>query len=604
MAIRPRLRAPRTAIISAVEIAYFRTFYKLTFNDLSDLNIFFGENDTGKSNVMRALNLFFNESVQDDLGFDFDVDFSTRRAAEAGGAQDVRKFAYVKLWFRTPAVHRGALGNEFYVKRTWSQTTLPEYRQESSSHIDSSGKQQSLTKFLNKIKFTYVPAVKDRTVYSNLLTSAYDAIAQTDAFEVALRTFTDEIRNQTANLSDRLSRSLGMESALSPPSDLGELFASLDFETLVAGGDSMSLIRQRGDGVQARHIPEIMAFIAERDQHPFHIWGIEEPENSLSINSALKLSNRLHEIAQERDMQIFLTTHSPTFYALKGAGVKKYFMTRAADGQTIFVDGTEKSTQALMEFMGDEFYLPLVAESVKAAAERSEELQASVAALEQRIVDHNRPILFVEGPSDAILVRFLLGELDPNNLERLEVVSLDGTSHAERISNMTPGLVQKLLHGRQGFVLLDSDKAGLSALPRQVDRGQTRRGWVRSNNSLYWRTIPPSDEARRAFIAAGIPNDTLVGVSIEDCYSSAVRNEATLAGAYVIGPPREFVHTKADLFSVSPALMDDDHKYYLREPADAGKVGFIRWLIGNDRARCEFLERILSDLLRLIPAPP
>ncbi len=89
MAIRQRLTPVRTGLISAVEVAYFRTFYKVSFDDLGQINVFFGENDTGKSNVMRALNLFFNGYVDSDNEFDLDIDLSTNRANEANTAADI-----------------------------------------------------------------------------------------------------------------------------------------------------------------------------------------------------------------------------------------------------------------------------------------------------------------------------------------------------------------------------------------------------------------------------------------------------------------------------------------------------------------------------------
>ena len=40
------------------------------------MNIFVGLNDAGKSNVIKALNLFFNNNTDYDTEFDFSKDFS------------------------------------------------------------------------------------------------------------------------------------------------------------------------------------------------------------------------------------------------------------------------------------------------------------------------------------------------------------------------------------------------------------------------------------------------------------------------------------------------------------------------------------------------
>jgi len=454
---KPR-RAEPAGLIKAVEVRYFRSFYQVSFSPTRKMNVIFGENDTGKSNVMRALNLFFNGHTSPDEEFDLDIDLSSRRRADIDGGEDVRTFVYVKVFFRTPAEHRQALGEEFYVKRTWSPATGVDYRQECSQQIETPGQKNSLTRFLNKTKFTYIPAVKDRSVYAKLLTEAYDAIAAADAFGAALRVFTEEIRNQTRTLSERLGISLGLASELAPPTDLAELFSSLDFETLVGGGTSMSLLKQRGDGIQARHIPELISFTAERDQHAYHVWGIEEPENSLSMNSALAAAERLRAlVAREKNFQLFITTHSPAFYALEGEDVAKFFL-KGRGSEVEVRDGTGLSARELVEYMGDQFLLPAISEALKAAENRNRELHQSLEDLSAKIKTEQRPLLFVEGPSDAAVLNGILRIR--GMAERVEVVSLDGADHADRLSSMTQALVAKLLAGRPGFVLLDSDKAG------------------------------------------------------------------------------------------------------------------------------------------------
>ena len=51
-------------IIDRIEIRHFRSFDggtghpRVLIQDLGDLNVFSGANDSGKSNVLRALNLF------------------------------------------------------------------------------------------------------------------------------------------------------------------------------------------------------------------------------------------------------------------------------------------------------------------------------------------------------------------------------------------------------------------------------------------------------------------------------------------------------------------------------------------------------------------
>ena len=62
-------------LIREIEISYFRSFYKFKLRDLSDLNVVFGKNDSGKSNVVRALSLFFTGDPDNVHAYDFVTDF-------------------------------------------------------------------------------------------------------------------------------------------------------------------------------------------------------------------------------------------------------------------------------------------------------------------------------------------------------------------------------------------------------------------------------------------------------------------------------------------------------------------------------------------------
>ena len=68
-------------IIEKVEIKHFRSClgtpqrYIFEITDLAKLNVFSGANDSGKSNILRALNLFFNNEIASGIPFEFDRDF-------------------------------------------------------------------------------------------------------------------------------------------------------------------------------------------------------------------------------------------------------------------------------------------------------------------------------------------------------------------------------------------------------------------------------------------------------------------------------------------------------------------------------------------------
>ena len=63
-------------MIGKVEIQYFRSIYRVTISDINDINIFSGKNDAGKSNVLKALNLFFNNYIVYDGDYSFKENYN------------------------------------------------------------------------------------------------------------------------------------------------------------------------------------------------------------------------------------------------------------------------------------------------------------------------------------------------------------------------------------------------------------------------------------------------------------------------------------------------------------------------------------------------
>lgn len=62
-------------LISAVEIKGFRSIRSCRIEDLGDFAAFAGLNNSGKSNVLRSLNAFFNGETDEGLRLDVDADY-------------------------------------------------------------------------------------------------------------------------------------------------------------------------------------------------------------------------------------------------------------------------------------------------------------------------------------------------------------------------------------------------------------------------------------------------------------------------------------------------------------------------------------------------
>lgn len=320
-------------IIESIRIKYYRSILNTTRGNqthlsTSDLNIIVGSNDAGKSNYLRALNLFFNNCSDPDVPFSFWNDFSNQRH----GIRREENRIEIELIINPPTSQNFQNNGRVKWLKIWREgSSNPEEKFEyvNGSKFTSNYK-SSYFKWLKKIKYRYIPAIKSEKYFSNLMFDLYDVL-QKDTEEIE-KNFNNQVGEQTSKISDQISSRIGIESVLQFKGSFRNLFNSLEF----GSNDGKLMLSKRGDGVKVRHIPIILQNIAEaelkenRNKEPIAstIWGFEEPENNLEFDSAKKLADSFIEYTKkihfqnedyskfDEGIQIFLTTHSPIFYTL------------------------------------------------------------------------------------------------------------------------------------------------------------------------------------------------------------------------------------------------------------------------------------------------
>lgn len=404
-------------LIDEIEVSYFRSFYKFKFRKLKGLNIIFGKNDAGKSNLVRALSLFFNGKPELQQDFDFDTDFCHERLAEANISEDVRKFLYVKIIFNTPKTYHKSLGEKFYIKRQWTVSRGIDYKEEISSSIPSN-RRHIVTRLMNKIRFIHIPAIKDTLIFQSLLSDIHGTLSNSEVFDKAVVAFTSEVQASTKGLFANVPEDVSSKTSIAAPSQMNQLFRTLDFETSEGeGSPSKSLTRQRGDGVKARHIPELLKFISENDSYDYHIWGFEEPENSLDYIAAQSEAERFLQMANSDDIQMFVSTHSPSFYMLTDENVEKCYVSRDLNGRTTPIQGAALQTYDPEQAMSEGFYLPAVAralENVSQDQKRIEKAKEDVRQLQLELQEITKTTILTEGRTDAAILNVAWEKLNPS----------------------------------------------------------------------------------------------------------------------------------------------------------------------------------------------
>jgi NTP pyrophosphatase (non-canonical NTP hydrolase) len=161
-------------LIAQIDIQFYRSIKDSKIKGINELNIFSGKNDVGKSNILKALDLFFNKSETNFLE-DFNKErlLAVRQESVKG-----KQFIKIQITFKNSGNY-STLPDSFIVTKSWDRAgnligipkdnfdTLVKRNKFSPRSIDIS--RRTLTGFLNKIRYTYVPAIRDESVCKNIL---------------------------------------------------------------------------------------------------------------------------------------------------------------------------------------------------------------------------------------------------------------------------------------------------------------------------------------------------------------------------------------------------------------------------------------------------
>jgi hypothetical protein len=410
-----------------VEIKYFRSIYSVAIKDCGSLNVFSGRNDVGKSNILRALNLFFNGQTDWKNSLDFGRDFSLSRLEQVRkDSVKGKQFVQVSIEFERPDNFKGSLPERFVVKRSWYRDQIQFTQSDNLVPLEKSGKcpstlataQRMLAVFLNRVHFEYIPAVKDRAFFDHMLSRLQHSLlggaleANNPISQLSVQ-LADHIGQQVGDLRSDFSRATNLDTSIEPPKQLSSLFQA--FRVSVPSGDNQVSLNLRGDGMQARYIPSVLHYIASKSS-AFFIWGFEEPENSLEFAAADSLADDL-ETRYSMGAQIFVTSHSPAMVSRNGQNASCYRVWQP-DGKTEVervegLIGKSIPGAKLQEEIGLLRIQQDIHAEYKDKLSRLESLSQRIAELESEVEAQHLPLVLVEGVTDVSIIETAWTKINP-----------------------------------------------------------------------------------------------------------------------------------------------------------------------------------------------
>lgn len=326
-------------LIASIRIEGLRSIQAQQFEKTGSLNALVGRNSSGKSNALRALNVFFNGVIEPGKPIDFKRDHY-----EHVPRKRKKKRISVSIVFELPENFKfrkelsplTSLGRKFTITRIWEIDRLR--RPVDRIDVDVNG--QKLTngaelgrQFLSLLTYRYIP---NRTVPSDILRDESQAIASSifgrmkgDQHAAALlSSLTDAAKRMLFDASTSLSTAGSplAEASVSTAATIGEMLTMGGFQALGQHGLSVQ-DEDWGAGHQAFFLYQVLKTLDTAYGRFFGwkqgtIWGVEEPEAALHRDLETRLADQFRNWCLERDtkLQLFVTTHSPIFTMASDCG--------------------------------------------------------------------------------------------------------------------------------------------------------------------------------------------------------------------------------------------------------------------------------------------
>lgn len=320
-------------LITSVHIEGLRSIQSESMGDTGSINVLVGRNSSGKSNTLRALNIFFNGEIEPEKPIDF-----ARDHYEQTPRKRKKKRIRVKVSFKLPRNFRfrkelaslaAQLTSEFVVSRTWeldhlrktSDRIQVEVNGEKIENGENMGRQ-----FLSLITYRYIP---NRTVPSDILRAESQAIASSifgrmkgDQHAAALlESLNEAARRMLTDASESLSTAGAPleQPSVSTAETIGEMLKMSGFQATGQHGVSVQ-DEDWGAGHQSFFLYQVLKSLDTSYSRFFGwkqatIWGVEEPEAALHRDLESRLAEQFRNwcLTEDVKLQVFVTTHSPVF---------------------------------------------------------------------------------------------------------------------------------------------------------------------------------------------------------------------------------------------------------------------------------------------------
>lgn len=329
------------SVLGYVRIENFRSIRLITLDQLGDYVPIAGLNSAGKSNILRALNLFFTGGVDESRDpVDFKTDYSSH--APSGKKKEVSVTVGIKLGphFKVPKLQdfedQHGITDVIYIRRQWnlaadnvsSQDTLSFGPGPASLTAAAADELGAILSYIRAVRFVYIPnharpADLIRQELAPLQGSLVQRLRQTAIYrKMAVNDLLTELGvigdRMFGGVAERLGKGLpGTTISANLPADFADLVFDVGVNAITSGNSRAPEFE--GSGAQSFMLLHILD-LADRTRRSggfgwiqASVWAMEEPESFLHAGLRAQFSTDLAGYASEERRQVFATTHQDEF---------------------------------------------------------------------------------------------------------------------------------------------------------------------------------------------------------------------------------------------------------------------------------------------------
>ncbi|WP_109508042.1 ATP-dependent nuclease [Nocardioides speluncae] len=345
-------------IIKLVRIENFRSIRSVTLDGLDSYVPIIGLNSAGKSNVLRALNLFFNNHIDEDraaldLGADHTSYAPAKQKKNVSVTVGLSLGPHIRVRGQDDFQKNYDLSDVVYIKRTWSVGVDKSSLVEAFSfgndveNLQPAGAEEvaSLATYIRAVRFVYIPnhARPADLIRNELQPLRADLVRRLRSTTAYKESNVPDLMAELGRMGGRMfgeaakavERGLPSTSiAASLPADFAELVFTVGINAISDSGIARTPDYE-GSGAQSFMLLHILD-LADRSRRSSgfgwvqaSIWAMEEPESFLHAGLRARFSTDLASYAGDSRRQVIVTTHQDEF-----ARVAEHVWTASKDRAT------------------------------------------------------------------------------------------------------------------------------------------------------------------------------------------------------------------------------------------------------------------------------